>query len=208
MHRAAKFLLAGTVLLASAGIPAAASAAGTVNACVNESSGTIKIVSSPSDCSNHDMPLVLGSGGGAAANPPGSQVFDKKGSLVGNIDGPDIVLVQANGTWVYVLLFGPAGFQVYDPTQAVFWYTEANCGGTAYLPAYDVPPQGYIFGNPVAAATSGNLYYPLPPYQQMTIVSSGDVNHDVCYPVSPSNTATVGAAGTVTLDYAAPFAVE
>jgi hypothetical protein len=108
-----------------------------IHACVNSSSGDMKIVPAGATCPRNSSPLSWNVAG--PPGPPGQgslSVVDVNGKTVGVLLAPYTVGRQIGGVWVPI----PFDWQGFGPnTSAVnFYYQSQDCTGPRYMDAASV----------------------------------------------------------------------
>jgi hypothetical protein len=152
-----------------------------IHACVNNSSGDMKIVPAGATCQRNWAPLSWNVQG--PPGPPGqgaTVLVDANGNTVGRLyftDGNPLglngsyqyVLRQINGIWVAIPVT-ETGFQSIGPPPFQYWYQSADCTGQAYLMVNQA-----IFGGPSPGPSSPAAGYPatLPPANIPSIYFAG-----------------------------------
>jgi hypothetical protein len=109
-----------------------------IHACVNNSSGDMKIVPAGATCPRNWTSLSWN-----VTGPPGqgaTLLVDAKGNTVGRyfpsftIPHVNYVMLQIQVIWVDLPVFDfSVGFQATDPTQAAFGYLSTDCTGQPYM---------------------------------------------------------------------------
>jgi hypothetical protein len=173
-----------------------------INACVNNSSGTIRILTPPDTCRQAESPLSWNS---QEAAP---QVVDSTGAVIGSVLSQNLITRQINGDWV-VINVQPFGFETFSETgffsPEFLLYTTDFCTGTAYMSAEKMPVDGVLLSLTGVITGSPTVYYPASPYQTLSIKSSGNPAGQC---LSTPGTFLVGQATAITLNFVPPFSTQ
>lgn len=183
------------LFLTISGIPQKVHSA-VINACVSKNDGSVRIVSSASQCSTRRETAVswnqvgpTGPTGPAGLPGPagvaGTQgvpgpagagalmVYDVNNNVVGPMISNWQVVIKPTGTFPLILgllleFNGAANFGGFNPSSYVsFYHTSSDCTGTRYLQYYYMSPSNiFVQGNTV--------YYGSLPQQTITIASRSD----------------------------------
>jgi hypothetical protein len=126
-----------------------------ISACVNNSSGTIHVITKGQTCNGNETLVTLNQPTG------GIQVVDANNKLIGTLIGPNAILHHVNDIDVMIsanelgfsrcvnYVFGSLGC---NALLLPLYFETQDCSGTAYMPLTTIPPTGLIWSN--------TLHYP------------------------------------------------
>jgi hypothetical protein len=163
--------------------------------------------------------------------PPGTQIVDSKGTVIGNFigysDNSTVAPQNANGSDASVvsrqISGGPwVAFEVVTPTgsggngwglntiaqnQLDLFYTSTNCTGTPYMQAQSIPVIGYPVTASGGISASATIYYAAPPYQLVPMGSFTQGSQGgACN--STAQQVYAGLAATANVSFVPPFSLQ
>jgi hypothetical protein len=223
-----KTLTALLVGIALAGWTGAARAQAYI--CVNNSSGAVKAVATctPNPCHANERCITVG---GNSNSAPPLMIVDATGKTVGQSFGGDSTAIKLNGVWFnpYVTNPGdsctiapctpdggcaqsPCPGGVYgDGSGGAFYYTTADCSGTAYV--FPIAPSS-IFFYPALVTNFQTLYYGDPANAQAVTIQTykqsvaSDGTLSPCFGMNPF-TSPMSIPTTATLpSFTPPFRIQ
>jgi hypothetical protein len=135
-------------------------------------------------------------GAPATAQPPLYQgtMIDAKGKNVGRLLEVSRVVREVSGIPVGINAMS-SGFQIYPPTDIQVFFQSADCTGTGFLDAANVPVLGFVTTNP-PTIPQPSLVYPGKPVAVMTMASIRTLGNP-CQTLDTPYTYTFGPMQTV-----------
>lgn len=194
-------------------------------ACVNKLIGTLRIVKPTANCLPIELAINWNQAGQQGpqgpqgpkgdAGPQGPQgqagagaiiVRDANGATVGTLLSQNSLVMKVGNQQLLFNNFQITGFQTTNSTSVVFYYATANCTGTRYLPAADLPRVALI-------DNAQTIHYSGDPAQTQSISSIETFSPGqpisqagTCSPVLPAQSFIVGPVMTSPLpSFTPPF---
>jgi hypothetical protein len=207
MHRCLTFIIVVVGLLV-----ASTASAQTINACIKQNNGQLRVVSATEACLPSEMKISWkgdsGSGGGI-------RIVDATGTYIGNFAGThvvnneEIVLVTRQENGVSFVLNGRRSSPLLRGTARHPYYTFVyfgswDCSGTPYvLVDYPMAPRelmtwGVPASNKASTGTETWVYYPIGSPQSVQM-NSAFVDTSDCVPIGGQISGTFAEAGVVNL---------